>query len=81
MLDVDTVTLGDLREHGSDVIDRVEAGECLIVSRDGRPVAQLRPLSRRPVDLEALRERWRDLPPVDPAALRRDIDSIIDPSL
>jgi len=37
------VTIRELRNHGSDVIDRVEAGECLIVTRAGRPVAELRP--------------------------------------
>lgn len=36
---------------------------------------------RRPVDTESLRARWEKLPPVDPAALRRDIDTVIDPSL
>lgn len=34
-----------------------------------------------PVDRESLLERWKDLPPVDPASFRSDIDSIIDPSL
>jgi hypothetical protein len=28
-----------------------------------------------------LLERWRWLPPMDPAALRRDIDALVDPAL
>jgi hypothetical protein len=30
---------------------------------------------------QALVERWRHLPAVDPEALRREIDEVIDPSL
>jgi len=36
------VTIRELRNHGGDVVDRVAAGERLIVTRDGRPVAELR---------------------------------------
>ena len=78
---MDTVTIRELRNHGRSVIDRVEAGESLIVSRDGRPVAELRPLPRKPLDAETLLERWRHLPDVDPVAFRRDIDRVIDSSL
>lgn len=34
-----------------------------------------------PLDAVTLLDRWRQLPPVDPEAFRRDIDRIIDPSL
>lgn len=78
---MDTVTIRELRNHGRSVIDRVEAGESLIVSRDGRPVAELRPLPRRPLTAETLLERWRHLPPADPDAWRRDVDSVVDQSL
>ncbi len=75
------VTIRELRNKGGEVIDRVIAGEVLTVTRDGNPVARLLPLSRRPLSAEALLERWRNVPPVDPDALRRDIDEIIDQSL
>ena len=78
---METVTIRELRNHGRAVIDRVEAGERLIVSRDGRPVAELRPLPRQPLNAATLLERWRHVPAVDPEALRRDIDSVIDQSL
>lgn len=75
------VTIRDLRNHGGEVIDRVVAGECLTVTRSGRPVAELRPLTRPGIDAATLLERWRNLPNVDPAAFRRDIDEVIDASL
>jgi antitoxin (DNA-binding transcriptional repressor) of toxin-antitoxin stability system len=63
------------------VVDRVEAGELVTVTRDGRPVAELRPVRSRGVMSAALLERWRRLPAVDAGALRREIDTAIDPSL
>jgi prevent-host-death family protein len=75
------VTVRDLRNHGAEVLDRVSRGETLTVTRDGRPVAELRPIRRRALPTSTLLARWRRLPPVDPAALRRDIDAAIDPTL
>ncbi len=78
---MESVTVRELRNRGAAVLDRVQAGERLIVSRDGRPVAELRPLPRTPLDATTLLGRWRRLPHVDPEALRRDIDHLIDSSL
>ena len=75
------VTIRDLRNHGGEVIDRVQAGERVTVTRDGTPVAELLPLSRRGPDAATLLQRWRHLPDVDPKRLRDDIDGVIDPSL
>ena len=75
------VSIGDLRNHGGEVIDRVAAGERVTVTRDGRPVAELRPLGPRTKSLGALKRRWAKLPPVDLDAFRRDIDEVIDQSL
>ena len=72
------VSIRDLRNHGGEVIDRVERGERLIVTRDGRRVAELRPLGRVPVKASVLVERWSRLPRVDPDGLRRDLDAVID---
>ncbi len=78
---MDTVTIRDLRNHGGDVVDRVEAGEHVTVTRDGRPVAELRPVQSRGIAAVALLEHWRRLPGVDADGLRRDIDAGIDQSL
>jgi prevent-host-death family protein len=75
------VSVRDLRNHGGDVLDRVAAGEVVTVTRAGKPVAELRPLSRPALTSEALLQRWRRLPALDGARLRADIDAVIDPSL
>jgi prevent-host-death family protein len=41
---MNTVSLEELRQNPAALLDRVEAGEHFVVSRDGRPVAELRPL-------------------------------------
>jgi prevent-host-death family protein len=75
------VSVRDLRNHGGEILNRVAGGETLTVTRDGDPVAELRPLPRRPLQAERLLERWRALPPVDPAQLRADIDELLDAAL
>jgi antitoxin (DNA-binding transcriptional repressor) of toxin-antitoxin stability system len=75
---MDEVTIGDLRDHADDVVERVLRGECLKVMRRGRPVAELRPLPRPGLEAATLLKRWRNLPAVDPDRLRRDIDVVID---
>lgn len=78
---VDRITIRDLRNHGGAVVDRVLAGEALVVTRDGAPVAELHPVAGPRVSAGTLLERWRRLPPVDPVALRADLDRVLDPSL
>jgi prevent-host-death family protein len=75
------VTIRELRNHGGAVLDRVARGEALTVTRDGKPVAELRPLPRHPLPAGALILHWRRLPSVDPVQLRRDIDALLDASL
>jgi prevent-host-death family protein len=76
-----TVTIRELRNAGGKVVDRVLAGESFLVTRSGRPVAELRPVQRPGLSAERLVERWRELPPVDPAGVRDDLDSLLDQHL
>ena len=78
---MDTVSIRDLRNRGGEVVDRVEAGGRVTVTRDGRPVAELRPLPPRGLPAAAILERWRRLPVVDAMSLRRDIDSVVEADL
>jgi prevent-host-death family protein len=75
------VTIRELRNHGGAVVDRVERGEHLTVTRAGRAVAELRPVHPAGVSGEQLIERRRRLPAVDAARLRADIDNLIDSAL
>ena len=78
---MDTVTVRDLRNHGAEVLERVVRGTALIVTRDGRPVAELRPLGAKSLTSAELLDRWRAVPRVDAAALRRDLDQLLDSTL
>jgi prevent-host-death family protein len=75
------VAVRDLRNHGGEILERVAGGEAMTVTRDGRPIAELRPLPRRPLPASLLLERWRTVPEVDPVRLRADIDEVLDPAL
>jgi prevent-host-death family protein len=76
-----TVSVRDLRNHGGEVLARVESGETLTVTSNGRPVAELRPLSPRPLTTREMIEHVRGRPPMDPRKLRADIDAVIDQSI
>ena len=73
------VSIRDLRNEGGRVLDRVERGEIITITRNGRPVAELRPLPRRARSLAELNARFAQLPPMDEAAFRRDLDALVDP--
>lgn len=76
-----TVSVRELRNHGGDVLARVERGESLVVTRDGAEVAELRPRARRSPSAADLIARRRHLPSVDPDALRTDLDTVSDATL
>jgi prevent-host-death family protein len=75
------VSIRELRNRGGDVVDRAARGEQITITRAGKAVAELRPVSALPLSGQTLLARWRALPTVDPVALRGDIDEILDPSL
>ena len=75
------VTIRELRNRGGLVLDRVTRGEAVTVTRDGHPVAELRPLPRHPLPAATLLGRWRRLPAVDAAQLRADVDAVLDATL
>lgn len=72
------VSIRDLRNHGGEVVDRAQRGERVVITRSGKPIAELRALPPRPFPAEVVLERWRHLPPVDPGSLRADIDALLD---
>ena len=78
---VGEVTIRELRNRGGAVVDRVATGERVVVTRDGKPVAELRPLRPRVRTAAELVRRWRRLPQVDGDAFREDVDAALDPSV
>jgi antitoxin (DNA-binding transcriptional repressor) of toxin-antitoxin stability system len=74
------VSIRELRNHGGDVVDRAARGERITITRSGKAVAELRAL-RPSLSAEGLLTRWRRLPAVDPAALRADLDRLLDARL
>jgi prevent-host-death family protein len=78
---VKSVTVRDLRNDGGAVLDRVARGEQMIITRDGAEVAELRPRRRATASSADLIARRRHLPKVDPDALRRDLDRVLDANL
>jgi prevent-host-death family protein len=75
------ISIRELRNHGGDVVDRAAKGERLTITRSGKPVAELTPLSLEPKPLELIIAARRHLPPVDPDELRRELDRVLDPAL
>jgi antitoxin (DNA-binding transcriptional repressor) of toxin-antitoxin stability system len=60
---------------------RIEAGEEFVVTRNGTPVAELRPAARRRgITRERLVRAFRGLSAIDLARLRRDLDEAADPT-
>ncbi len=76
-----SVSIRDLRNHGGEVVDRAARGERITITRSGKAVAELRAVPGAPLSAAALLSRWHRLPPVDPAALRADVDRVLDTSL
>jgi prevent-host-death family protein len=73
---VETIGQRRLRNDNAELIRRVEAGESFVVTRNGRPVADLVPHtgapSRRRLTLAEARDRMSALPPVDGDRWYRD---------
>jgi len=75
------VSIRDLRNKGGEVVDRAARGEPITITKAGKPVAELRPVSPRGISAAMLLTHWRALPPIDPASVRADIDALLDPKL
>ena len=72
----------ELRNDAAAVLRDVQGGERIIVTRNGTPVAELRPLPpRRLVPRAVIAAAAQQAPRVDAARFRSDIDAIVDQSL
>ena len=77
-----SVSVRDLRNHGGEVLDTVVRGESVTVTREGVPVAELRPLQRRGPTAAELIEQRGHLQPLIQSGSGVDMDAwVLDPGL
>lgn len=69
-------TIRELRNHGGEVVDRAARAETITITRNGLPVAELRPLCVPRKSGAAVIAAFKGSPPMDPQRLRDDIDAI-----
>jgi prevent-host-death family protein len=75
-----TISQRELRNQSAAVLREVEAGQTLIVNRNGTPVAELRPIRRRRfVPRAVIADAARGAARIDSAQFRADLDAVIDP--
>jgi prevent-host-death family protein len=73
------ITQRELRNESAAVLREVEAGRTIVVTRNGTPVAELRPIRpHRFVRRETLAEAAFSAPRVDAKRFRADLDAVID---
>jgi antitoxin (DNA-binding transcriptional repressor) of toxin-antitoxin stability system len=72
------ITQRELRNDSGEIMRALDRGEDFIVTRNGIPVGELRPVRRRFVDRGLLLEAFRSAAPIDPARFRADMDATLD---
>ncbi len=73
-----SITQRELRNDSGAVLREVQAGQTIIVTRNGVPVAELRPLPPRQfVPRAAIADSARRAPRVDARRLREDLDAVV----
>lgn len=73
-----TITQRELRNRSGEIMRALDRGEDFLVTRNGVPVGELRPVRRRFVDRDVLLEAFRSAPPVDAEGFRVDVDEPLD---
>lgn len=73
------ITQRELRNQSAAVLREVQAGRTIVVTRNGTPVAELRPFRpRRFVPRTALAEAAIHAPRIDADRFRANLDAVID---
>lgn len=76
------ITQRELRNDSGGVLRHVQAGHRVVVTRNGVPVAELRPVEpRRFVPRAAIMESAAQAPRVDARRFRADLDAVVDQSI
>ncbi len=73
------ITQRELRNQSAAVLREVEAGRTFVLTRNGTPVAELRPIQRRRfVPRAMIADAGERAPRVDARQFQADLDSVID---
>ena len=75
---MEEVSVRELCNCSGRILDRVEGGESMTITRDGNPVARLSPLPTPRLSASALVDLWKDVTVIDADALREDIGDVLD---
>lgn len=67
---MDRISLAEAKAHLSELVDRVQAGESIEITRRGKPVARLTPVARarKRIDIDMLRALTSTMPIQSPGA-------------
>jgi prevent-host-death family protein len=73
------LTQRELRNKSGEVMRALDAGEDFVVTRNGKPVGELRPYRRRQfVPSKQLIAAFQNVPGIDYEELRADLDAVVD---
>lgn len=76
------ITQRELRNESAAVLREVEAGRTVVVTRNGTPVAELRPIQPRQfVPRSILADAVSRAPRIDADGFRADLDAVVDQHL
>jgi prevent-host-death family protein len=71
-----TISLREFRNESATVMDAVESGESFVLTRNGTPVAEVRPIrAKRKISTEELQKVFAMSPAPDYAAMRAELDA------
>lgn len=77
-----TITQRELRNQSGAVLREVQAGQTVTITRNGVPVAELRPVcSHRFVPRAVIADTAASAPRIDAARFRADLDAVVNQSL
>jgi prevent-host-death family protein len=68
----------DLRNNSGDIMRALDQGQEFIITRNGVPVGELRPVRRQFVRRAALAAALAGAPPIDARRFRDDVDAVLD---
>jgi prevent-host-death family protein len=73
-----TISQRELRNQSGEIMRALDRGERFVITRNGVPVGELRPVRRRFVGRAAVEAAMAGVQPTDGARFRADLDAVLD---